>query len=76
MGTKQKLRDYFSTTYKENISDNDNLFLLGAVDSMGIMTLIQHLEEHFKIAIDPEDISAENFESLNTIETLIVSKKT
>lgn len=41
------------------------------IDSFGIITLINVLEETYSISIEADDISAENFMNLDCIEQLL-----
>lgn len=43
----------------------------GILDSLGIMVLINEIEEFYGIEILPNDIQSENFKSLVTIESLV-----
>lgn len=74
MDIRKELREYFAKFYQGKINDTDNLFQLGALDSMGIMSLIQHCEDSLGISLEPDDITAENFESLHNIERLLIKK--
>jgi methoxymalonate biosynthesis acyl carrier protein len=46
----------------------------GIVDSLGLFKLIAHIEDEFKVKIEPEDVQIENFATLNAIAGLIRSK--
>lgn len=46
----------------------------GIVDSLGLFKLIAHIEDEYKIKIQPEDILIENFATINAITKLIRSK--
>lgn len=51
--------------------------LFGAIaefDSMVIVTLIGEIEDQFDVEIDDEDISAENFSTLNSLASLVVER--
>lgn len=51
--------------------------LLGEVaelDSMAILTVVTGLEEHFGIVIDDDDLSAETFETVGSLVTLVQRK--
>ena len=72
---KNTVREHFASFYKKPLADSDNLFAKGILDSMGIVGLITYLEEKLQITIDPEDITEENFSSLETITALVQSKK-
>lgn len=45
------------------------------IDSFGILTFISLIENEFGISIDGNDISAENFQSVDSIEALLLRKK-
>mgnify|MGYP002623437435 CR=1 FL=1 len=51
--------------------DETDLVTNGLIDSLDIMNLIMKLEETFDIEIDPEDVVAENFDSVAAIIALI-----
>mgnify|MGYP000004647280 CR=1 FL=1 len=51
--------------------------LFGAIaefDSMALVTLIGEIEEHFDIALDDDDISAENFASVASLTELVLER--
>jgi acyl carrier protein len=47
----------------------------GALDSIGIFSLVSFLETTFKIAVEPQDLNETNFQSLRTIEIFVRSRK-
>ena len=61
-GLKEGIKDHFGE--KTLVSD-------GLLDSLDIMNLIMKLEDAFEIEIDPEDVLSENFESIDSIATLV-----
>lgn len=73
--TKELLHEYFKTKTEKDISDGDNLFSSGLLDSMGVIELISYLEMNTGIEIDPEDISEDNFKSIDAIAALIARIK-
>lgn len=46
---------------EEDITDNFDLLTEGVIDSLGIIEIIQAIEENFGFEIDFEDLDAENF---------------
>ena len=44
------------------------------IDSLGIFTMVDFLEAHFSIAIDPTDITIENFSTIRAIDALVERK--
>ncbi len=53
---------------------DDNLIDSGILDSLGIMKLILFLEEKFGIKITDEDLSPENFGTIQAIHALVARK--
>ena len=51
-----------------------DLFEAG-LDSMAIMQLLLHVEDHFGVELDPADLSRENFQTVPKIAALIESKR-
>jgi len=58
-----------------SFGDESDLYLEG-LDSMALMQLILLLEESFSICLEPADLGRENFQSLRSIEDLILKKQT
>lgn len=52
---------------QELIEVHDDLLISGVMDSMGMMRLIAFIEETFQIAVPPEDMTVENFTSVQNI---------
>jgi acyl carrier protein len=46
----------------------------GIVDSLGIMKLLQYLEDEFSIRIGDDELRPENFETLGRIVSLVEQK--
>jgi acyl carrier protein len=56
------------------VSDDESLIDNGVVDSLGIFRLVTFLEENFGVKVADEEISAENLQSIDMIEQLVISK--
>lgn len=56
----------------KNFSEDKSLFEAG-LDSLGIMRLVYFIEQHFRITIPENKISAENIGNLHKIKLLIES---
>lgn len=52
---------------------DDTLMGNGVVDSMGVMELIQFLEDAFGIVVEDEDITEENIGTLNAIADYVLA---
>ncbi|MGO9585221.1 MAG: acyl carrier protein [Limisphaerales bacterium] len=58
-----------------NYDDNDSLLEAGIVDSIGVMELVTFVNQTFKIAVPPEDISPDNFDSIARLANYIRLKQ-
>lgn len=75
--TRDEIKKYIEGEFVvEDGIDLDTVDLLEEeiVDSLGIFTLVSFIEDHFGVAIDPEEINLDNFQTLDTITKLVESK--
>lgn len=56
-----------------HIADHDDLLESG-IDSVGMMTLVLFIEEEWKVAVPPEDVIIENFQSVASIEAYLQTR--
>jgi acyl carrier protein len=56
------------------LTPQSDLFAAG-LDSMGIMQLLLAIEDRFGVAIDPADLSRDNFSTAEKIAVLVAEKK-
>lgn len=54
---------------------DEDILTTGLIDSIGIMNLITFLEQKFEVTIPAEDMTIENFMTVEIIETYISSLK-
>jgi acyl carrier protein len=54
---------------------DDDLLATGLVDSHGVMELVAFLEERYGISISDDDLTPENFQSLDRIEEYVARKR-
>ena len=74
---KSDIRSYIlevSLTNKDEIDDATLIFDVGLLDSMGLLFLIEYLNETHKIEVTDEELSPENFESINSIVSFVQNK--
>ncbi|MEZ5083408.1 MAG: acyl carrier protein [Bacteroidales bacterium] len=74
---KKKLRSFIAETAyisEDEISYDTLIFTEGIFDSMGFLSLINFIEEHFKIKAEDAELLEENFESINAIAGFIEKK--
>ena len=58
----------------EPLSPQSDLFAAG-LDSMGIMQLLLAIEDRYGVAIDPAELSRENFSTVGKIAALVAGKQ-
>jgi acyl carrier protein len=59
---------------RSKIDPNKSLITSGIIDSLGLLRLISYLEDQFSISIKDIEMVPENFETINKIETFVISK--
>jgi acyl carrier protein len=72
---KNQISKEFMYEQPEAVLDNEShLIDEEIIDSLGIFVLISFIEEHFHIKINPDEVLLDNFETIDTIKSLIMSK--
>ena len=54
--------------------DEDSLLELGVIDSLSMVNLITHLENAYGIVVDEDDMTPENFDSVEAIASYVKHK--
>ncbi|WP_235299319.1 acyl carrier protein [Portibacter marinus] len=57
------------------IEEEDDLLSTGFIESMGMMQLINFVEEHYQVNVTPQDMTIENFRTVRAIEDYILRNK-
>lgn len=75
-----KIINYIKEEILNNTEDitievDEDLLGSGLIDSLGIMKLIQFIEKSYEVKIPPEDMTIENFISVEAIETYLEQLK-
>lgn len=76
MEDKQKLKDFIISELlnghkPEQLSNDQDLLISGLVDSMGVVRLINFIEGNLNFAVPPEDVTLENFQTIETIASYL-----
>lgn len=78
MADIQPVRDFIRRGFlfdeHAELADDEPLFP-DVIDSLGVMEVVEFVEEHYGIAIAEDELLAENFRSLQAIGALIDSKR-
>jgi acyl carrier protein len=56
-------------------SDDDSFQERGIIDSTGILELVCHLQEHYAIAIDDEELTPDNLDSISRVARFVDRKR-
>ena len=55
-------------------SDDDSFLQQGIIDSLGVMQLVEFVQTDLKVQVEQEEISPENFDSVNKLAALVCRK--
>lgn len=64
-------RELLNRPEAETVAPDDDLLGSGLLDSLGIMSLVFHIEQETGVEVPPEDVTIENFLSLETIDAYL-----
>lgn len=72
MDQKQTLKDFISQELLDGnkldrIADDQDLLLSGLVDSLGVVRMINFIEQTMDVVIPPQDVTLENFQTVDNI---------
>ncbi|WP_349360341.1 acyl carrier protein [Stappia sp.] len=77
-GIKQTLNAYLlensGVTVSGGIDPDENLLDSGILDSLGIAEITEFIEKEFGFDIDEDEITAQNYRSLNTLVAFCADK--
>lgn len=70
---KQTIRNFLTESANKgiNIGDDDSLLASRLIDSLKFAELIVFLEGNYKVSFDADDLSPENFDTINAIVGLL-----
>jgi acyl carrier protein len=57
------------------LGDDDSLLKSGVVDSMGVLEVLEHLQERFGVRAGDDEITEANLGSLRAIARFVVAKQ-
>ena len=60
---------------KKSVSEHESLTEIGVIDSIGLLQLVDYLEDRYKIEIPMEMITPENFDTLAGISQSVINLK-
>ena len=69
------LENYLFTDDQSALVDDSSFLDNGVLDSMGILELIDYLDESFAIKVEGDELIPDNLDSINNLMTFISAKK-
>ena len=79
MNLKEDVRNYILSAFpmarKNKINFENSLLETGIIDSLGVLEIVNYLSEQMQIEIEEEDLTQDNFRSVESIVRLIERKK-
>ncbi len=72
VNVQDQMQEYVEELAKQDdIDPSINLFETGLLTSVHVLDLIAYIEERFGIVISPDDLSIENFGSIDAMVTFV-----
>jgi acyl carrier protein len=68
------LEQYMFGYNEDELGNDSSLLELGVLDSTGIIEMVAFIEHRFKIPVLDEEITPENFDSINYISSFVNKK--
>ncbi|MEX0827502.1 MAG: acyl carrier protein [Haliea sp.] len=76
---RHEIREYLvahrASQASGEFAEQDSLLEAGVIDSMTMVDLIVHLEKRYGISIDEDDMTPENFDSIEAIVAYVIRKQ-
>ena len=79
MKLQEEIKNYIieaSLEDADKIKNDTLIFDVGLLDSMGLLFLIEFLNENYQVEVDDDELNPENFESINSITDFVEGKLT
>ena len=70
------LKEHLPGEAPDSLKPDDDLIGSGILDSLAMIKLVTHLEQHFGIVVGAEEMSPENFTSVAALAKFVASKQT
>jgi acyl carrier protein len=72
--TRQFILNHFPSSRRRALDDSSALLESGVIDSLGVLDLVAFIEAEFKVTVDDEDLTPENFQNIGRITAFIQKK--
>jgi acyl carrier protein len=71
---KKFITTHFPSARNRNIRNDDRLLENGILDSLGVLDLVNYIEEEFKITVVDEDLVPEHFQTIEHLAVFVQEK--
>ncbi len=71
---KEYIREELMNGSSNELDDSENLLAAGIIDSLGILRLVSFVEEKFGIEVPDEDVTIDNFQSVQSMSDYVASQ--
>lgn len=77
MNIKAEIRNFLLNKLMQGgtLRDEESFWDTRAIDSLGILELIHHLESTFEIKIPGRDVTSKTFYSINSVHDYVVRRR-
>jgi acyl carrier protein len=65
------LLERFPLARRRNISDEEDLLEKGIIDSLGVLEIVNFLQQEFSLVVEDDDLTPENFKSVVSIAAFV-----
>lgn len=69
------LKNFLFTDDENAIDDGESLIRKGILDSTGIHELVMFIEDEYGIAVAPEEMVPDNFDSIDAVDAFVTRKR-
>ena len=74
---KQKIKEFLSRFMRNHdLKDDEDIFVLGYLNSLAALQLVQFMEKEFCIKVEDEELDLANFSTLNRMDEFLERKLT
>lgn len=72
---KSDIRAFIGKHFQnQNLTDDDDFFAMGFVNSLFAMQLVMFVEKNFNMTVEDQDLNIDNFRTVNAIANLVAGK--
>ena len=61
----------FPLARKRKVENDNNLLETGVIDSLGVLELVEFLQQEFSVAVADEDLTPENFQNIECMARFV-----